>query len=281
VFAKLAPMLYTLQASPSSGTHTFQLAGEDRTEVVPTWFPSVIESSEAEHILVRGGANLSGYEIRLRTAPVYRVRGVVLSENGTPQLRAVVHNEPASERSLGFDVVNIGGLRNLANGPAPSIMGGPLGYFIATPGSALFLGRDWPPPKKEPSNSLPFLGGVRRFTASIETEHGAQSLETATVSAVVDRDIDDLRIRFSTPFTVEGSVELAGATGSESPDAIKKVSVSVAGLNAPGQEKSDGSFRLMNVVAGEHWIVAPPGLAGGYYLASVSLGGRDVTGQAV
>jgi len=97
----------------------------------------------------------------------------------------------------------------------------------------------------------------------------------------VDRDIDDLQIRFSAPFTVEGSVDLAGATGSETPDAVKKATVGLAGLNAPGQKNSDGSFRLMNVVAGEHWIVAPPGLAGGYYLASVSLGGRDVTGQAL
>jgi hypothetical protein len=233
-------------------------------------------------MLVRGGANLSGYEIRLRTTPVYRVRGVVLAENGMPQLRAVVHNEPASERSLGFDVVNMGGgLRNLANGPAPSLMGGPLGYFIATPGSALFSGEGLAAAKEGAFEFPSVPRGERKFTAAIETEDGVQLPVTATVSAVVDRDIDDLQIRFSAPFTVEGSVDLAGATGSETPDAVKKATVGLAGLNAPGQKNSDGSFRLMNVVAGEHWIVAPPGLAGGYYLASVSLGGRDVTGQAL
>ena len=278
VFAKVVPGSYTLQASLNSGTHTAQPADEDRTEIVPTWFPSVIESSQAEHILVRGGANLSGYEIRLRTAPVYRVHGVVLAEDGMPQLRAVVHNEPASERSLGFDVVNMGGF---ANGRTAQLMGGPVGYFIAPPARRCFWERAWPQPKKGAFEFASVPRGGRKFTAAIKSEESIQLHATATVSAVVDRDIDDLQIRFSTPFTVEGSVELARATGSEMPDAIKKAVVSLAGLNAPGQKKSDGSFRLMNVVAGEHWIVAPPGLAGGYYLASVNLGGRDVTGQAV
>jgi hypothetical protein len=160
-------------------------------------------------------------------------------------------------------------------------MGGPLGHFIAPPGSALFLAEGLSAAKEGAFEFPSVPRGVRKFTASIETEHGVQSRETATISVVVDRDIDDLQIRFSAPFAVEGSVELAGPTGSEIPDATKKASVSLAGLNAPGQKKSDGSFRLMNVVAGEHWIVAPPGLAGGYYLSSVNLGGRDVTGQAV
>jgi len=278
VFAKLVPGSYTLQASLNSGTYNRQAAGEDRVEVVPTWFPSVIESSQAEHIRVRGGANLSGYDIRLRTASVYRVRGVVLAENGRPQLRAVVHNEPASEHSLGFDVVNMGGL---ANGRAVSLMGSPLGYFIATPGSTLFLGEGLAATKDGAFEFASVPRGQRKFTAAIETEEGVQLPVTATVSAVVDHDIDDLQIRFSAPFTVEGSVELAGATGSETPAVVKNVSVHLDGLNAPGQKKPDGSFRLMDVVAGEHWIIAPPGLPGGYYLASVSLGGRDVTGQAV
>lgn len=105
VFTKLRPGSYTLQASPEvSSSREIQIRGEERTEVVPTWFPSVIESSQAEPIVVRGGANLSGYEIRLRTTPVYRVRGVVLAENGKAEPRAVVYDTSASERlvSVGF-----------------------------------------------------------------------------------------------------------------------------------------------------------------------------------
>jgi len=281
-FAKLSPGSYTMQASPDAQTHTVPTQGEDRNEVVPTWFPSVVERDQAEHIVVRGGADLSGYEIRLRTTPVYRVRGVVLAENGTPQLRAVVYNGPASDQSLGFDVVNMGGgLRKGANGQATLPMGGPLGYFIATPGSALFSGEGLVAAKAGAFEFPSVPRGERKFTASIETEDGVALPVTATVSAIVDRDIDDFQIRFTAPFTVEGSVELAGVAGTETPDAIKNAFVGLAGQAASGEKRSDGSFRLRNVVAGEHWILAPPGLAGGYYLASVSLGGRDVTGQAV
>jgi hypothetical protein len=93
----------------------------------------------------------------------------------------------------------------------------------------------------------------------------------------VDHDIDDLQIRFVPPVTVEGSVELAGATASETPAAIQKVSVGLASL-MPRQRSPDGTFQLVDV---PHWLTAMPGLAGGYYLDSVSLGGRDVTGQAL
>lgn len=45
---------------------------------VPTYFPSVVDRSLAEQIAVRPGTDRSGYDIRLQTAAVYRVRGVVL-----------------------------------------------------------------------------------------------------------------------------------------------------------------------------------------------------------
>jgi hypothetical protein len=96
----LSPGSYMLKAVPSAdpGAHPVQVSGEDRTEIVPTWFPSTIESAQAEHIVVRGGAELPGNEIRLRTAPVYPVRGIVLTENGDPKPRALVYNASASEQ---------------------------------------------------------------------------------------------------------------------------------------------------------------------------------------
>jgi hypothetical protein len=43
----------------------------------------------------------------------------------------------------------------------------------------------------------------------------------------------------------------------------------------------DNGFRLEHLVEDRYRITAAPGLAGGYYLASVSLGGQDITGQSV
>jgi hypothetical protein len=272
-FTKLAPGSYTLHANPdSSGVHPVQTPGEDRTDFIPTWFPSAVESDLAERITVRGGANLSGYEIRLRTTPVYRVRGVVLGENGKPAPHAVVRNGPANEQSIGLALVGVGN----------SLKGSPLGYFLALH-SGLVFGGDGQSAHEGVFEFPSVPRGLRRFTASIESEdvEGVRAPETVTVSAVVDRDIDDLQIRFGAPFTMEGSVELAGASAAGTPDAVRNALVSLLGPGRATKVKSDGGFRFENVVAGEYRISAAPGIAGGYYLASVSLGGQDVTGRPV
>jgi hypothetical protein len=86
-FVKLSPASYTLEASPESGANNSpaQTPGEDRTEIVATWFPSAVESDLAEHIVVRGGANLSGYEITLRTAPYIGSAASCLGRTASPR----------------------------------------------------------------------------------------------------------------------------------------------------------------------------------------------------
>jgi hypothetical protein len=272
-FTKLAPGSYTLHASPdSSGAHPVQTPVEDRTEFVPTWFPSAVESDLAEHITVRGGGNLSGYEIRLRTAPVYRVRGVVLGENGKPAPHAVVRNAPDAEQSVSLALVGVG----------KSLKGGPLGYFLAFRSGMVFGGDGLS--AYEGVFEFPSVPrGLRRFTASIESEDTAvpRAPEPVTVSVVVDRDIDDLQIRFGAPFALDGSVELTGASAAVTPEAVRSAFVSLLGSGRTTKVKSDSGFRFENVMAGEYRISAAPGVAGGYYLASISLGGQDVTGRPV
>ena len=89
VFEKIAPGSYTLLARPSA-IKPVSAPGETRTEVVPTYYPSVVDPSQAESIMARAGTELNGYEIRLQSVPVYRVRGVVLNPDGKPAAKTVV-----------------------------------------------------------------------------------------------------------------------------------------------------------------------------------------------
>lgn len=57
---------------------------------VTTYFPNAVDIEGADTIVVREGEDLSGYEIRLRSAPVYRLRGVVSDESGKPVAGAEV-----------------------------------------------------------------------------------------------------------------------------------------------------------------------------------------------
>jgi hypothetical protein len=72
---------------------------------VRTYYPATADAALAEPIMVRAGADQSGYEIRLQPAPrTYRVRGVVLDAAGKPAPKTVVQALPASgtETTGGF-----------------------------------------------------------------------------------------------------------------------------------------------------------------------------------
>jgi hypothetical protein len=63
LFEKLKPGSYTLLAKP---TPKDQIQEGVRVEAVPTDFPSTVEISQAEKIVIRGGVDLPDYQIRLR-----------------------------------------------------------------------------------------------------------------------------------------------------------------------------------------------------------------------
>ncbi len=77
------PGLWKLSATPVEA----ELKDEER--VATTYYPSVVEPSQAQSIRVEDVA-LSGYDIRLRTARVRTIRGVVVDAEGNPEQNATV-----------------------------------------------------------------------------------------------------------------------------------------------------------------------------------------------
>ena len=90
VFENLPPGSYTLVARPQASASASRVQDGVRTEILPTYFPSVLDLAAAQEIRLQSGADQSGYDIRLQAAPVYRVRGVVLDSSGKPSAKAVV-----------------------------------------------------------------------------------------------------------------------------------------------------------------------------------------------
>ena len=66
-FTELRPGTYRLLATATAGSDSTSVK-VPRTETVPTYFPSSVDQADAERIVVRGGEDLAGYEIRLRTS---------------------------------------------------------------------------------------------------------------------------------------------------------------------------------------------------------------------
>ncbi len=84
-FEKLEPSGGLVLSASPKGTADPQ--SEQR--VVTTYYPSVIDREQAEPIDSKG-IDLTGYNIRLRTASAHRVRGVVLDTDGKPIAHAIV-----------------------------------------------------------------------------------------------------------------------------------------------------------------------------------------------
>jgi hypothetical protein len=92
-FEHIAPREYVLQAIPK------ELHATEDAEVAPTYFPNVTERAEATLVGLKAGTDLAGYEIVLRTVPVFRVSGRVVDERGEPAAGATVKDTTAREKT--------------------------------------------------------------------------------------------------------------------------------------------------------------------------------------
>jgi hypothetical protein len=242
-----------------------------RTDVVPTYFPSVVDASQAQKIVVRAGAELSGYEIRLQSVPVYRVRGVVLNPDGKPAARAVVSLQPR------------------VPGEAPDhpflIPGGPRASFSIRTSTVELL---------EPEESFVTRDdGVFEFpslpagewTALAEGEpfgNEAQRLTsygTATFS-LGHGDPDDLKIQLAASFRLSGVVVMSDGSPPGRDLVLGMSLYSDTGRAGTGGINEPGGKLQLDVVPGANQILTDV-LMGNYYADSILLGSTDMTTQRV
>jgi len=269
-FENLSPGPYTLLARPKIIEPSAAHEGT-RAEVVPTYFPSVVDASQAQRIVVSAGAELAGYEIRLQSVPVYRVRGVVLNPDGKPAAKAVVS------------------LQLRIPGEAPDhpflIPGGPRPTFSIRTTEVEFL---------EPAESFVTRDdGVFEFpsvpagewTVAAEGDpvhdgtqrEGVSGYGTATLS-LGHGDPDDLKIQLAMPFRLSGVAVLSDGSPL-SKDVILGVSLysDTGRAGTGGMTGQDGTLQL-DVVPGANQIRADV-MFGNYYADSILVGSVNITTQ--
>ena len=210
----------------------------------PTYFPSVLNRTEAERINVRAGTELLGYEIRLRTVVARRIKGFVQNEDGTPAARVSVKLTPADQWE-----------------PQEALVvakdGGAFEFPLVRPG-------EW------------------RLVA--EASHNGVELKGFEAAVVTNRDVENLEIRLSAPFTLDVFVDRQEPRDSEGNRKVTGVFLMPADgtldQRVAGFHKQDGTLQLEKVHPGRY-VITPLGFIPGYYLASVVMGDRDVIGQEV
>ncbi|HWQ54748.1 MAG TPA: carboxypeptidase-like regulatory domain-containing protein [Bryobacteraceae bacterium] len=211
----------------------------------PTWFPLAAERSGAERIVVRAGAELSGFNVRLLTSPVYRVRGVVLDEEGKRVAGASVVLVPTDEWDF------------LAETRTTSAKEGEFEFPTVRPGEWSLLA--------DAKRDTVVLKGFGRVFVS-------------------DHDSDPLEVRVARAFTWSGFVEREEPRDADGKRKVTAVYLLPAdgtpGARYASFHEQDGSLRFKAVYQGRYRIY-PAGNLPGYYMESVRIGDRDVTAQAV
>jgi hypothetical protein len=272
IFENLPPRPYTLSARPKV-RQTVSAADGRRSELVRTYYPSATESGEAGIIALASGEKLDGFEIKLRSTYVYRLRGRVVDGTGKPVEKAPVE---LHARTPGG---GMGGVFGRAGRQTFSIRNGPPAAASA-PEARVESGEDGT--FEFPSvRAGDWILRSQYVTGRDEVRHRdiiSTGMEGVNVS---QRDVDDVRLEVTTPFALSGTVELSD--GSQLPSGAEVVVMlwSDGGLFGDlAHVGSDGKIRLETVAQGRYEIRAQV-LGGNYYVSSVTLGAHDITGQVV
>lgn len=272
-FSNVVPGSYVFEAVPAraAGSKPEGGAGEDRIELQPTWYPAATERNTAERVVLHGGADLAGYDIHMQASPVYRVRGILLGEDGKPVSGGMVIGQSGAEEMRQFGI----GL------PKPSQIDS-LSYFTLA-GAA---GQNAQLIRTRADGSFEFPSvprGPRQFRALEGLNSKNAPRPPAIVTAVVDHDIDDLEIRMLPAFAIEAATELDGVSADQTPAAVRNARVELSGVGQSliALNRTGNRARFGRVAPGAVRIAAAPGLAGGYYLDSIQIGGQDATWKPV
>jgi hypothetical protein len=279
-FENLAPGDYMLLARPITTGRAAEHSSEKeeiRTEVVPTYYPSAVDRSLAQSIVVHPGAGLDGYEIQLQSAEVHRVRGIVLDPDGKPAAKAKVQLHAKVPTYTGGLTIN----GSAGKGLTFSFRTGPGGgqadeQPVTTGADGLFefpsvrMGEwtaqatsDWIRDEIQQRNFLRFGG------AAFRVEH---------------QDPDDLTIQFVTPIQLSIPVTVVLSDGSLPAPGVS-VSVTVMSDTASAMMRApidpDGVLRFGEMMLPGTSRIQADVEAGNYYVDSILLGSTDITGQSV
>jgi protocatechuate 3,4-dioxygenase beta subunit len=265
------PGYYTLLAIPQLDNVQSAAKQDRRIESIPTYFPSEADASGAQAIVVRGDADIDAPEIRLQTAEVHRVRGVVLDERGSPAPGARVSLAPAATLPSRV-ILNSQRMYLTILGPGRGV-GPEQAQTVADQNGAFefpsVASGDW---QISATNSAP-----------IDSVDYAKTLRTSAIATLVGRaDIDGLQIQMGAPFTLTAEIDWGDLPKRAAIVSLARADArSVLGMfgNLPPPAKAADEGIQIRALPGRYYIV--PGFSAGYYPDAAMLGGRDVMGQAV
>jgi hypothetical protein len=232
VLGNLAPGNYYLSARGNTRAPN----GE---AFVENFFPNSPDALAAAPVSVASGADVSGLELRVRSAKVYSIRGKAINQSGEP-----VNGVPLM-------LMHIGG----QNRGAMSNAGTSHGVF-------------------EFQNVAPGTYAIQSLGSRMMDGSGPASLTANLPVTVGDGDIDGLQVTLIPGSEITGSVKLDDALFSQENVSVSLQTENGAGVDYNAQVKQ-GALIWRNVGPGVYRVQVQ-NLPGGYYVKSIRFGGRDL-----
>ena len=234
-----------------------------RMAVYPTtYFPAAPTAREATPIALEAGEERTDVAISLRPVPAVRLSGRLITPDGSPAPRTTIRLVGAAMT----DVIT----RGLVTGPDYVGFETVTGMSDAN-GRFALLGV--PPGEYAITHASPFL--------SRAIQQGQPAYWISQRITVGANDVSDLIVTLRPALRVEGRIEFRRASG---PPPLMAGIMFETPFGEPGQfavEVTKGATpSFSTVAAGGQYIVRPYEL-GGWFVQSVTLGGKDITDRAL
>ncbi|MCO5351040.1 MAG: carboxypeptidase-like regulatory domain-containing protein [Bryobacteraceae bacterium] len=245
VLLQITPPGMRRGAPPVSG----QVQEGPARSYVSTFYPGVLDPSQAMAIDVKPGMELTNLDIALRKTDVYRIRGRALDVNGEPLQRFIVTATRLDRAGAG-----------------------PAGFTGSPRQDGTFEVANLPP------------GDYRVMVRRLAGGPQNQAMVTEMV-ALGSTDVEGLVVQVNPGFAVGGRVVVEGQPATPVSTRTLRVSLLPAeqGMimlgTRPGIPAEDGSFKLEGVAPGKYRVA--PATAAGVYLADVLIGGQSYFGKEI
>ena len=251
VMKDLTPGSYTLAAVPKATPMP-----EGARVPVITYSP--------DRIVIHGDSDVSGIEIRLQAAEVYRVSGTVLDETGNPKAGAEI--QLLAKTQSGARIVAFGEVITMI-GPGP---------YTGPPEARTVSGDDGS--FEFPSVHAGEWQLVATSRGNIDSANFNDTLRSGDVDVVVgNRNVGNVQIPLAAPFTVSGTVDWGDLPKQRAGNLISGASRGLF-FGAPRSLDSSGPMTFKTAISK---ALILPSAGSGYYPASIVIGGQEVLGKAV